>query len=173
MFKHEDRDSKFKHAYIYGNVIELVFEDLTVDEVFENQIFSNFFSVDNSVKGLFTEQTGKALFQIYLGKEVLNDNELSFPNLFIISTVYFTVLVAENEVEFQQISERMKKITIILSGTILIGKDSVTNFIHDPFSRKIITVNPIIMRDPKDMKFFTLSSEKTPSTKEELNRHKT
>lgn len=151
-----NKDSETDRVFAYGNIIEFVIESLKVDEVAQEITNHTLSNLDVRLKNrYFNSRINREIYQMYLGRNVLvpkDDSEFfSDPIL----TVYFVIIVAENEGEFKEISKELKGINIslkeIIPNSISIGHHVATNFIHSPFFG--ISINPILVDFSKEDEF--------------------
>jgi len=91
-------------------------------------------------------EAGKHLYETYWGEQSFDFDKLAY---YVPLTTYFVVLVAQNKTEFVALSQRLG-LRDTRSDNIKIGKQGATNHIVSPFSRVILSVNPIAVLIPDD-----------------------
>ena len=138
-------------AFAYGNVLEVLFENVPMDEVAkrlqQQKDIDTHFEIE-----FYKETTGSELFRFYLGEKFLSKKKLYTPYLSPILTVFLVVIVVDTAEQVNEIARIAKplglKLRMRIPGHVWIGQSPATNFISAPFFR--ITVNPIILLPPTE-----------------------
>jgi len=147
----QSASGKHNATFVYGDVLEVIFENLSLDEVLKR--VRNVEDLDTHFEREFFWETttGGKLFKFYLGSKFLDEKKLSLPLLSPILTVFFIVIVVDTSEEVDEISKTIQSLGLGLRekihGHVWIGQSPATNFISSPFFT--IAINPIILLPPK------------------------
>jgi hypothetical protein len=146
----QGKNEKPDVAFAYGNVLELLFENITLEEVLKR--LRHLEDIDTYVVGFFKGTTGRKLYKLYLGERFLSEKESHRPFLSPILTVFFIVIVVDRAEQVSIIGEMTEsigsKLREKMPGHVWIGQSPATNFISAPFFR--ITINPVILLPPTE-----------------------
>jgi len=100
----QEKNGKTWYGFAYGNVLEVLLENLSLDEVSKRLLHLE--DVDTHFElEFFKETTGEKLFKFYLGEKLVSDKKLSSPFLSPILTVFFVVIVMDTAKEVKEISK--------------------------------------------------------------------
>lgn len=138
-------------AFAYGNVVEVVIENASLDEVSKRLRYLEDFDVHFKTE-FFKETTGDKLFKLYLGEKFLSEKRLSSGYVSPIMTVFFVVIVLDTAEQVNETARVIKSLGFELRekipGHVWIGQSPSTNFISAPFFG--ITISPVVLMPPTE-----------------------